>query len=399
MRTILHVDLNNFFASVECLDDPSIRDKPVAVCGDKELRHGIVLAKNYIAKAAGVKTGYTIADAKRICPGLVCVLPHMERYMQISRQAKMIYNDYSDKVESFGIDECWLQLYKNDDGPETADVIRERIKKELGVTASVGVSYNKIFAKMGSDYKKPDATTVITEDNYKALLWGLPVSDMMFVGRATEQKLKLYGINTIGDLANADASLLKHLLGKCGVLLHRFANGQDNSAVSDISAPPPLKSIGNSTTTMRDMITDDDVRVTFMELCECVSERLRAHKMKCMTVAIDERNSELFVFTRQKTLPSPVYTAEELFSAAMELHIQNRGDKIKLRSIGVRASSLYPEIGMQLSFYDNEKKQKREAAARAADKINSKFGRRSLVHGVTMIDKSLTSFIPKDEIT
>ena len=399
MRTILHVDLNNFFASVECLDDPSIRDKPVAVCGDKELRHGIVLAKNYIAKAAGVKTGYTIADAKRICPGLVCVLPHMERYMQISRQAKMIYNDYSDKVESFGIDECWLQLYKNDDGPETADVIRERIKKELGVTASVGVSYNKIFAKMGSDYKKPDATTVITEDNYKALLWGLPVSDMMFVGRATEQKLKLYGINTIGDLANADASLPKHLLGKCGVLLHRFANGQDNSAVSDISAPPPLKSIGNSTTTMRDMITDDDVRVTFMELCECVSERLRAHKMKCMTVAIDERNSELFVFTRQKTLPSPVYTAEELFSAAMELHIQNRGDKIKLRSIGVRASSLYPEIGMQLSFYDNEKKQKREAAARAADKINSKFGRRSLVHGVTMIDKSLTSFIPKDEIT
>lgn len=399
MRTILHVDLNNFFASVECLDDPSIRDLPVAVCGDKELRHGIVLAKNYIAKAAGVKTGYTIADAKRICPGLVCVLPHMDRYMQISRQAKRIYNDYSDKVESFGIDECWLQLYKNDDGKETADIIRERIKNELGVTASVGVSYNKIFAKMGSDYKKPDATTVITEENYKALLWGLPVSDMMFVGRATEQKLRLYGINTIGDLANADAALLKHLLGKNGVLLHRFANGRDNSAVSDISAPPPLKSIGNSTTTMRDMTTDDDVRVTFMELCESVSERLRAHKMKCMTVAIDERNSELFVFTRQKKLPSPVYTAEELFDAAMELHTQNRGDKIKLRSVGVRASSLCPELGLQLSFYDNEKKLKREAAARAADMINSKFGRCSLVHGVTMIDKSLSSFVPKDEIT
>lgn len=399
MRTILHVDLNNFFASVECLDDPLIRDKPVAVCGDKELRHGIVLAKNYIAKAAGVKTGYTIADAKRICPGLVCVLPHMDRYMQISRQAKRIYNDYSDKVESFGIDECWLQLYKNDDGPTTADIIRERIKKELGVTASVGVSYNKIFAKMGSDYKKPDATTVITEGNYKALLWGLPVSDMMFVGHATERKLRLYGINTIGDLASADAGLLKHLLGKCGVLLHRFANGQDNSEVSDISAPPPLKSIGNSTTTMRDMITDDDVRVTFMELCESVSERLRSHKMKCLTVAIDERNSDLFVFTRQKTLPSPVYTAEELFSAAMELHIQNRADKMRLRSIGVRASSLCPEFGLQLSFYDNEKKQKREAAARATDKINSKFGRCSLVHGVTMIDKTLTSFVPKDEIT
>lgn len=399
MRTILHIDLNNFFASVECLDDPSIRDLPVAVCGDKEQRHGIVLAKNYIAKAAGVKTGYTIADAKRICPGLVCVLPHMDRYMQISRQAKRIYNDYSDKVESFGIDECWLQLYKNDDGQETADIIRARIKNELGVTASVGVSYNKIFAKMGSDYKKPDATTVITEDNYKTLLWGLPVSDMMFVGRATEQKLKLYGINTIGDLARSDASLLNHLLGKCGALLHRFANGQDNSAVSDISAPPPLKSIGNSTTTMRDMITDDEVRVTFMELCENVSARLRAHKVKCLTVAIDERNSELSVFTRQKTLPSPVYTAEELYAAAMELHMQNRRDRFRLRSVGVRASSLCPELGMQLSFYDNEKKQKREAAARAFDIINSKFGRCTVVHGITMIDKSLSSFVPKDEIT
>ena len=399
MRTILHVDLNNFFASVECLDDPSIRDLPVAVCGDKELRHGIVLAKNYIAKAAGVKTGYTIADAKRLCPGLVCVLPHMDRYMQISRQAKNIYKDYSDKVESFGIDECWLQLYKNDDGPETADIIRQRIRKELGVTASVGVSYNKIFAKMGSDYKKPDATTVITEDNYKELLWVLPISDMLFVGHATDQKLRLYGINTIGDLASADVNLLHHLLGKCGVLLHRFANGQDDSEVSNIDTPPPLKSIGNSTTTLRDMITDDDVRVTFMELCESVSERLRAHKLKCTTVAIDERDSELFVFTRQKKLPSPVYTAEELFSAAMELHIQNRCDKMRLRSIGVRASSLCPEIGMQLSFYDNEKKRKREAAARAADIINAKFGRCSLVHGVTMIDKNLTSFVPKDEIT
>lgn len=399
MRTILHVDLNNFFASVECLDDPSIRDKPVAVCGDKELRHGIVLAKNYIAKAAGVKTGYTIADAKHVCPGLVCVLPHMDRYVQISKQVKKIYNDYSDKVESFGIDECWLQLYNNDDGTEIADTIRARIKNELGITASVGVSYNKIFAKMGSDYKKPDATTVITEDNYKSLLWGLPVSDMLFVGRSTGQKLNLYGINTIGDLANTDVYLLKCLLGKNGVLLHRFANGQDNSAVSDINAPPPLKSIGNSTTTMRDMITDDDVKMTFMELCENVSARLRAHKVKCLTVAIDERNSELSVFTRQKTLPSPVYTAEELFAAAMELHTQNRRDKFRLRSVGVRASSLCPELGLQLSFYDNETKQKREALAKASDTVNSKFGRGSLVHGITMIDKTLSSFVPRDEIT
>lgn len=399
MKTILHVDLNNFYASVECMYDPSIRGLPVAVCGDIELRHGIVLAKNYIAKAAGVKTGYTIADAKRACPGLVCVLPHMDRYMRFSAMAKGIYSDYTDKIESFGIDECWLDMGGTDKGVQTADEIRKRIRKELGVTASVGVSYNKIFAKMGSDYKKPDATTEITEENYKDLLWRLPLSDMMFVGRATEKKLRLYGMETIGDLASADPRLLERLLGKNGLLLHRFANGRDNSEVSALNEEPEIKSIGNSTTSPRDIITDDDVRVTFMALCESVAARLRRHKMKCYTVAIDERNTELFTFTRQKHLVSPVCTADEIFAAAMELHRFNRRPGEKLRSLGVRASSLCREEGLQLTFYDDEKKQKKEAAERAADEINSRFGRKSVVHGTTMIDRELSSFLPSDDRT
>ena len=397
MKTILHVDLNNFYASVECMYDPSIRGLPVAVCGDIEARHGIVLAKNYTAKAAGVKTGYTIADAKRACPGLVCVLPHMDRYMKFSAMAKGIYSEYTDKVESFGIDECWLDLGTEADGVSAANEIRRRIRRELGVTASVGVSYNKIFAKMGSDYKKPDATTEITADNYKALLWRLPVSDMMFVGRATESRLRLYGIDTIGDLAKCDPSLLARLLGKNGLMLYRFANGMDDSEVSAITEGPPLKSIGNSTTAPRDLLTEDDVRVTYMVLCESVAARLRKHALKCGTVSIDVRDSDLFVFTRQKRLLSPVCTAEELFSAAMELHRTNRRPGMKIRSLGVRASSLCPLMGMQLTFYDDEAKQKREALSAVEDNINSRFGPRSVFHGITMAAGDLSSFTPSDD--
>lgn len=399
MKTILHVDLNNFYASVECMYDPSLRGLPVAVCGDIEARHGIVLAKNYHAKSAGVKTGYTIADAKRACPGLVCVLPHMDRYMRFSAMAKGIYSEYTDKVESFGIDECWLDLGADANGVKTADEIRRRIKRELGVTASVGVSYNKIFAKMGSDYKKPDATTEITPDNYKDLLWRLPVSDMMFVGRATESRLRLYGVNTIGDLARCSPSLLDRLFGKNGLMLHRFANGEDNSDVSDVSSGPPIKSIGNSTTAPRDLLTDDDIRVTYMALCESVSARLRKHALKCSTVCIDVRDSDLLVFTRQKKLRSPVCTADELFYAAMELHYSNKRPGMRVRSLGVRASSLCPLIGMQLTFYDDEAKQKREALSAAEDVINSRFGPRSVVHGITIADTQLSSFVPSDDRT
>lgn len=207
-RTILHCDMNNFYASVECLYNPALRGKPVAVGGDVEARHGIILAKNYEAKKYGVQTGEALWQAKQKCPGLTIVPPSFEKYLRFSRLAREIYGCYTDRIESFGLDECWLDLTGSErlfgGGKAVADKLRERIKFELGVTISVGVSHNKIFAKLGSDMKKPDATTVITRENYKDVVWPLPVSDLLFVGPATTRKLARYGIHTIGQLAQAD---------------------------------------------------------------------------------------------------------------------------------------------------------------------------------------------------
>ena len=278
-RVILHSDLNNFYASVECLYNPSLRGKPVAVAGDPEARHGIVLAKNYEAKACGVATGNPLWMAKKKCPDIIFVPPHYDLYMKYSQIAKEIYSEYTDQVEPYGLDECWLDVTGSThlfgDGRRIANELRKRIKFELGVTASVGVSYNKIFAKLGSDMKKPDATTIISSDHFRDVVWPLPVNDLLYVGRATHNKLKRYGIHTIGDLAQADQKLLHNMLGQNGLMLWMFANGLDTSPVSNIGAKFLIKSIGNSTTAPLDLITDEDIRITLMVLCESVSSQMR----------------------------------------------------------------------------------------------------------------------------
>jgi len=255
-RVILHSDLNNFYASVECLYNPDLRDKPVAVGGDVEARHGIILAKNYHAKKYGILTGEAIWQAQQKCRDLVVVPPNFKRYMRFSQMARDIYADYTDQCESFGLDECWLDVTGSyrlfGDGKAIADKIRERIKFEMGITASVGVSFNKIFAKLGSDIKKPDATTIISKDNFKDVVWKLPVNELLYVGRATHKKLNRYGIKTIGDLANTELKYLEYWLGKWGCMLWTFANGYDTSPVSNIGAKSLIKSVGNSTTTPRD---------------------------------------------------------------------------------------------------------------------------------------------------
>ena len=245
-RTILHSDMNNFYASVECLYNPALRNRPMVVGGDPALRHGIVLAKNEIAKRYGIKTGEVLWQAKQKCPGLICTQPHFDLYMDFSRMAREIYSCYSDRVESYGPDECWLDVTESKglfgEGKKIADEIRMRVKSELGITSSIGVSYNKIFAKLGSDYRKPDATTVITPENYKEIVWRLPVGELLFVGRATARKLKRYGITTIGDLAQNDVGALEYLLGKNGRMLWNFANGLDHSPVAHEDASMLVKS-------------------------------------------------------------------------------------------------------------------------------------------------------------
>lgn len=401
-RVILHSDLNNFYASVECLYNPSLRGKPVAVAGDPEARHGIVLAKNYEAKACGVATGNPLWMAKHKCPDIIFVPPHYDLYMKYSQIAKEIYSEYTDQVEPYGLDECWLDVTGSThlfgDGRRIANELRKRIKFELGVTASVGVSYNKIFAKLGSDMKKPDATTIISSDHFHDVVWPLPVNDLLYVGRATHNKLKRYGIHTIGDLAQADQKLLQNMLGQNGLMLWMFANGLDTSPVSNIGAKSLIKSIGNSTTAPRDLITDEDIRITLMVLCESVSSRMREYGFVCNTVQIGVRDNELCSYERQGKLSYPNRTAKALLQKSFELYKRNHTSGKPVRSLSVRACNLSLNEYEQLSILPEISTiQKQEAIESAIDNIRNRFGHYTIQTGLQLSDKQLSTINPKED--
>jgi DNA polymerase-4 len=315
--------MNNFYASVECLYDPALRDVPMAVGGDPELRHGIVLAKNTIAKQCGVKTGQALWEARQRCPGIVFVPPDYPKYLHFSQMAREIYETYTDRVEPFGPDECWLDVTGSANlfgtGRSIADSLRARVKAEMGVTLSVGVSFNKVFAKLGSDMKKPDATTEIGLDDFREKVWPLPVSELLYIGSATRRKLNQYHIGTIGALAQTDAAYLSHWFGKVGTMLWRFANGLVSSPVSAADAVPLIKSIGNSTTTPRDLVCDEDVKITLFVLAESVAARLREAGFLCRTVQLTVRDNQLNVLQRQEQLPSPACASSLLADAALRL--------------------------------------------------------------------------------
>ena len=401
-RIILHSDMNNFYASVECLYHPELRGKPVAVAGDPEARHGIVLAKNYPAKACGVQTGDPLWMARQKCPDIVFTPPHYDRYMQFSTAAREIYSEYTDQVEPYGLDECWLDVTGSialfGDGRAIADELRRRIRQELGVTASVGVSYNKIFAKLGSDMKKPDATTVITSERFKEIVWPLPVSDLLYVGRATHAKLKRYCIKTIGDLAAADQRFLQRLLGQNGMMLWCFANGLDTSPVSNIGAKSLIHSIGNSTTAPRDLVTDEDIKITLYVLCESVSARMREYDFVCDTVQLGVRDNELQSYERQGKLPYPNRTAKALFEKAFELYKRNHLSGKPVRSLSVRACRLSVRENEQLSLMpDVAAIQKQEELESAVDALRNRFGHFSVQRGLLLTDLQRSSLNPKDD--
>ena len=401
-RIILHSDMNNFYASVECLYHPELRGKPVAVAGDPEARHGIVLAKNYPAKACGVQTGDPLWMARQKCPDIVFTPPHYDRYMQFSTAAREIYSEYTDQVEPYGLDECWLDVTGSialfGDGRAIAGELRRRIRQELGVTASVGVSYNKIFAKLGSDMKKPDATTVITSERFKEIVWPLPVSDLLYVGRATHAKLKRYCIKTIGDLAAADQRFLQRLLGQNGMMLWCFANGLDTSPVSNIGAKSLIHSIGNSTTAPRDLVTDEDIKITLYVLCESVSARMREYDFVCDTVQLGVRDNELQSYERQGKLPYPNRTAKALFEKAFELYKRNHLSGKPVRSLSVRACRLSVRENEQLSLMpDVAAIQKQEELESAVDALRNRFGHFSVQRGLLLTDLQLSSLNPKDD--
>ncbi|MBQ7715596.1 MAG: DNA polymerase IV [Clostridia bacterium] len=395
-RTILHSDMNNFFASVECRLDPSLKGHPVAVCGDPERRHGIVLAKNYDAKKFGVTTGEALWQARQKCPGLICVAPHYDKYEEYSKAAKQIYSEYTDLVESYGIDECWLDVTSSSrifgDGAKIANEIRERIKRELGVTVSVGVSFNKVFAKLGSDLKKPDAMTFIDRDHFKRIVWPLPVRNLLYIGRSTGASLERHGINTIGSLALTPPDTLRSLFGKNGDMLWTFANGLDSSPVSNISTAEPIKSVGCGNTSHRDLVTESDVRAALWPLCTTVSARLRKYGYYCETVRIQIRDFELFSIVRQKKLPFPDRTSGEIFKAAYDLFKKNHTSGKAVRSMSVTAADLIYTEEIQLSLDpDIMRIQRLERAETACDRINEKYGKNTIYRGIYLAEPALTS--------
>ena len=359
-RTILHSDCNCFYASVELLHHPELRGKPVAVGGDPEARHGIVLTADYTAKRYGVKTGMALWQAKQLCPDITFLPPRMDLYLRFSRMAQEIYADYTDKREPYGIDESWLDVTDSatlkGDGFHIAQEISSRMKKELGITVSVGVSFNKIFAKLGSDYKKPDAITTMYEDEFQRKAWCLPVSDLLYVGNATNKKLYSMGIRTIGDLAESDETLLVRKLGKMGSILWAFANGYDESPVKLENTSAPVKSVGNSTTTPKDMETDEDVRIVLYILAESVAARLRENGFRCRTVEISVRDKELFHMWLLRELLNNCIAHSE-YTLGGRIYLNEFEDKIILTNPGSFLPGKIEKVldpGYNPPFYRNQ---------------------------------------------
>ena len=403
VRTVLHADLNNCYASIEMLHHPKLRGHPLAVGGSAEDRHGIILARNYEARPYGVKVGQTLWEARQKCPSLIIVPPDYDKYLRFSRLFRAILSDYSPQVEPFGLDESWVDVTgtakHSGDGRIIADEIRERVKDELGVTASVGVSYNKIFAKLGSDLKKPDGTTVITENNFREIVWPLPAADLLGVGRATQLKLLKYGIATIGEIANCEPDLLKKWFGKWGIFLHTYANGYDLSPVAQAGDESIIKSVGNSTTCPRDLENDEDAHIVFQNLAESVAARMRELGVFAKTVEISLRTNDLFSFTRQKTLAQPTYVSTELCATAMSLLQANHKWEKPLRSIGIRGTNLLPiNETRQLSFFEDAKKREKiEMKERVIDDVRRRFGHFAIDRAFLRIDPKLGKLNPKED--
>lgn len=384
-RVILHCDMNGFFASVELLEHPELKDKPMAVCGSPDKRHGIILAKNELAKQAGVVTAETVWQALKKCPGLQFVPPHMSKYKHYSRLINKIYQRFTDMVEPFSVDESWLDVTASQSlfgsGKEIADTIRETVKSELGLTLSAGVSFNKVFAKMGSEYKKPDATTLITRENYQQILWPLPAREMFFVGRATAEKLVHVGIKTIGDIALSDPDMLSHLLGKQGRVLWEYTNGLDNSPVCHVGEEEQIKSVGNGVTFTRDLVTEDDIVTAVTSLSDTVAGRLRRHRMKAFGVKVDIKDPFFKVISRQKQLFTPTNLAEEIAKSALELIHASWKSGSPIRMLTVTAINLSNEdVDEQISIFasNNYAHARGEKIERTMDQVRKKFGSSSI---------------------
>ncbi|MEL4105640.1 DNA polymerase IV [Oscillospiraceae bacterium WX1] len=392
-RVILHSDLNSFYASVEIMLDPKLRGKAVAVCGSTEDRHGIVLAKSEKAKKAGIKTGMVNWEAKRLCPELIVLRPNFEQYLKYSKLTREIYARFTDKVEPFGMDECWLDLTgcRASTGAETAETIRRTVSAELGMTVSIGVSFNKIFAKLGSDMKKPDAVTVIGQEDFKEKVWPLPASELIYVGRATTKKLAAYGIRTIGDIAGASPDFLKRLLGVNGVALWTYATGSDTSRVMHEDFEVPIKSIGHGITCTEDLLSGEEVFLVMLQLVQDVGRKLRTNDFLARGVQITVKDNNLAWRQYQAPLDVPTQSLLELAQKGRWLFEKNYDWHLPVRAVTIRAINLIPKSQpVQLLLYDDPiRREKRERVEAAMYNIRERFGKGAIYAACLMENRKM----------
>jgi len=396
-RVILHCDLNCFYASVELLSHPELRDVPVAVCGDPTSRHGIILAKNEPAKRFGVQTAETIWQAKKKCPDLVLLPPHHGLYREYSQKVNAIYDEYTDLVEPFGIDESWLDVTHTlhlfgGDARALADTLRRRVRDELGLTLSIGVSFNKVFAKLGSDYKKPDATTVISRENWQELIWPLPVGDLLYVGGAARKLLRQYGIATIGQLAACKADMLETLMGKMGMQLHEFANGLDTAPVRSRYDAEPVKSVGNGTTFPQNLTTREQVQAGIAMLSDSVASRLRHEGLYATGVHVTVRDPAFHDRSRQKRLSAPTHLIRDITDTAIELVEELWTPPTPIRALTVTAIYLVAEQDAyeQVDLFTSPaapRREKQEKLEATMDRIRGKYGSGAILFGAAQPKK------------
>lgn len=403
-RVILHCDCNSFFASVETVLNPAFRNVPMAVCGSESDRHGIVLAKNELAKAYGIQTAETVYSAKKKCPSLITAPPHHREYFEFSRRINNIYKEYTDLVEPFGIDESWLdvtastKLFGN--GMQIAETIRRRIKEEIGITVSIGVSFNKVFAKLGSDYKKPDAITEISTNNFKSIVYPLPVSDLLFVGKKTATELYKIGVNTIGDLAAVDLEVLLNKFGKMGMMLYEYSRGLDATPVVSSEYREGAKSISNGFTFKHDLVSREECRIGIQYLCEEIGYKLRANSLKCTTVALTIKDVYLKSVQRQKQLQKLSDIGDEIANELFSILCGVWPNKKPIRMITATVTGLISSnSATQLDMFCEEDSSAREKSLnkeKAIDKLRQKFGPSAIIRA-SLVDNSIGDFVDSDD--
>lgn len=390
MSYILHCDLNNFYASVECNENPELKGCPVVVCGRVEDRHGVVLAKNYEAKKYDIKTGDVLWQAKNKCPNLISVEARHSLYLKYSRKVRAIYSEYTNQIEPFGIDEAWLdvssEVHSYSEAENLASVLRKRVKNEIGLTISVGVSFCKVFAKLGSDMKKPDATTVITEENYKEKVWPLPISDLLYVGRQTAKHMAELNIFTIGQLAEYDEQLIKYKFGKVGLMLQNFARGNDDGDVRKYNERAEIKSVGNSLTYYRDVSDKSDIYALFLLLSESVVARMKKYNLnKARTIAITIIDNNLKSLIKMTKLSPPTNISTEIAKMAYQLFENNFSYTGKVRGLGIQLSEWVDSEQINI-FESVTERDKQQTLQNTIEGLRDRFGRKIIQRAIVLKD-------------